>query len=61
MSDWILAFGLVLVIEGLIWALFAQQMRELLVRTLERPPAELHVAGTVMLAVGVGIVWLVKG
>lgn len=61
MSDLMVAFGLVLVIEGLIWAASPGFATSLLARAAETPPASLRLAGTVAIAAGVFVIWLVRG
>lgn len=61
MSDLIVALGLVLVIEGLIWAALPHIGKSMLETMAATPPANMRMAGTVAIAVGVAIVWLVKG
>jgi uncharacterized protein len=61
MDDLAVAIGLVLVIEGLIWALAPRLGRKLLEAASETPESALRLAGTVAVAVGVMIVWLVRG
>jgi len=61
MDDLAVAIGLVLVIEGLIWALAPRLGRKLLAAAAETPEAALRLAGTVAVAAGVLLVWLVRG
>jgi uncharacterized protein len=61
MSDLMVALGLVLVIEGLIWAASPRFATSLLARAAEAPPASLRLAGTLAVAVGVFVVWVVRG
>jgi uncharacterized protein len=61
MSDLMVAFGLVLVIEGLIWAASPGFAASLLARAVETPAASLRMAGTVAIAAGVFVIWLVRG
>ena len=61
MNDLLVAFGLVLVIEGLLWALAPNFGRRLLEAASEMPENSLRTAGAVAVAVGVGVVWLVRG
>jgi len=56
----ITAFGLVLVIEGLIYALFPAGMKRVMVQVLELPPAVLRNGGIVAAVAGCLIVWLVR-
>jgi hypothetical protein len=59
-SDLIVALGLVLAIEGTLYALAPQTMRDMMARMQSTPPETLRAAGVVALAVGVGVVWLVR-
>ncbi len=61
MSDFLAALGLVLVIEGALYALFPNVVQTYLVRVMELPPAALQKAGIGACIVGLGIVWLVRG
>ena len=61
MNDLIVALGLVLVIEGLIWAALPDFGKTMLAAVVSTPPATLRLAGTIAIALGVGIVWLVRG
>jgi uncharacterized protein len=61
MSDalW-LALGLVLVFEGLTYALVPRQMQNMMRMLQDQSPEQLRVMGAVVLALGVFVVWLVK-
>jgi uncharacterized protein YjeT (DUF2065 family) len=61
MSDLVVAVGLVLVIEGLLWSLFPGLGRRLLEATAGTPESSLRMAGAVAVALGVAVVWLVRG
>ncbi len=61
MSDLAVAFGLVLVIEGLLWALSPALGRQLLAAAAATPEDSLRKAGWVAVAVGAFIVWIVRG
>jgi uncharacterized protein len=61
MSDLVVALGLVLVIEGLIWAAFPKGGAALLHAASTTPESSLRVAGACAMALGVFIVWLVRG
>jgi uncharacterized protein len=61
MSDLIVAFGLVLVIEGLLWSLWPGLGRKLLEATAEASESSLRVAGALAVAAGVLVVWLIRG
>jgi len=60
MSDLWVALGLVMVLEGAIYALFPNQMIEMLRKMPEIPPAMLRAAGLTAMAVGWVVVWLVR-
>ena len=60
MDDFAVAIGLVLVIEGLIWALVPGLGRKLLEAASETPEPSLRLVGTLAVAVGVLIVWVVR-
>ena len=61
MNDLAVAVGLVLVLEGLVWALAPHLGVRLLAAAAEMPQASLRVAGTAAIALGVLVVWLVRG
>ncbi len=56
-----LLLGLVLVIEGSLWALSPRFGRKLLEATADMPEQTLRLAGTVAVAAGVLVIWLVRG
>lgn len=61
MSDLLLAFGLVMVIEGLLWAAAPHLGLRLLVAAAQTSETTLRTAGAVAVAAGFVIVWLVRG
>lgn len=61
MSDFVTALGLVLVIEGLLWALFPRAGRSLLEALAEADEGVVRSAGALAIAAGVAVVWLVRG
>ena len=61
MSEFIIAIGLVLVIEGLIWAAFPSAALKMLQSASQMPEQTLRAGGTVVLAFGVLLVWIVRG
>ncbi len=61
MSDLIVGAGLVLVFEGLMWALAPDMARRLLEAASETPPATLRAAGWVAVVAGLILVWFVRG
>jgi hypothetical protein len=61
MSDLIVAFALVLVIEGLLWATAPGFGLRLLAVAANTPERQLRLSGTLAVAAGVLLVWLVRG
>ncbi|MDX8405979.1 MAG: DUF2065 domain-containing protein [Mariprofundus sp.] len=60
MSDLLVALGLVLVLEGALYALFPQGMINMMKRVPEMPPTTLRLTGIVAVAIGWIIVKAVK-
>jgi len=61
MSDFIVAIGLVLAIEGLIFAAFPRAAKRLAANALETPDVSLRIAGVISAVLGVLIVWIIRG
>jgi uncharacterized protein YjeT (DUF2065 family) len=61
MSEAATAIGLVLVLEGALLALFPGLMRRVAEQVLQSHGDTLRVAGVVSVALGVVLVWLVRG
>ena len=61
MSDLLTALALVLVIEGLVLAVFADRLNLMLAKLSEIPPEALRVAGLIAAALGLFAVWLIRG
>lgn len=61
MSELLSALGLVLVIEGLLWAAFPGMAVKLLQTASQMPEQTLRTIGLSVLAAGVLLVWLVRG
>lgn len=61
MHDLLVALGLVLVIEGLIWAVAPATGRRLMELASQTPNSSLQIAGWSAVALGVAIVWLLRG
>jgi uncharacterized protein len=61
MSDFLVAIGLVLVIEGLLWAAFPRAGVKLLEAAVGTPEHSLRAVGAAAVAAGVLIVWMVRG
>ncbi len=61
MTDLLVAIGLVLVIEGGLYALFPNGMKRMM-EALQQVPGEfLRPAGLLAAIVGLGLVWLARG
>jgi uncharacterized protein YjeT (DUF2065 family) len=61
MSDLIVAIGLVFVIEGLLYAAFPHAMRKMVQDITKLPDTNIRTIGLFALAIGVVIVWAVRG
>lgn len=61
MTDLVVALGLVLVIEGLIYAGFPRGVKQMMVRAQEVPESKLRAGGLAAAATGLFIVWLIRG
>jgi uncharacterized protein YjeT (DUF2065 family) len=61
MSDFASAIGLVLVIEGMLWALSPRLGRAMLEKTAEAPESSLRLVGVLAATIGLGVVWLARG
>ncbi|HUL04855.1 MAG TPA: DUF2065 domain-containing protein [Candidatus Acidoferrum sp.] len=60
-SDLATALGLVLVIEGLVLALMPEALKRMAAQILAQPAQTLRVGGLVSAAIGLAVVWLVRG
>ena len=61
MAQFIVAIGLVLVIEGLFFAAFPGAAKRLAATALDSPETSLRIAGIVSAVLGVILIWLVRG
>ena len=61
MSDLIVGFGLVLVIEGLLWAIAPHLGLRMLEAAQATPEPALRIAGWTAVGLGAGLVWLIRG
>lgn len=59
-TDFGVAFGLVLVIEGTLYALFPNAMRRVMLEALSLPQGQVRIAALVTAALGLGVVWLIR-
>lgn len=60
-GDFLTALALVLVIEGVVYALFPDAMKRMMVRLLDTPASALRTAGLASAMIGVFLVWLLRG
>jgi hypothetical protein len=60
-DDFLAAFGLVLVIEGLVYGGFPHLAKRLGAEVQSIPENALRIAGLAAIAFGVFVVWLVRG
>jgi len=60
MRDLGTGIALVLVIEGIVYALFPEAMKQLAARTVGVAPQTLRVAGLLAACVGVILVWVMR-
>jgi uncharacterized protein YjeT (DUF2065 family) len=60
MKDLWTALALVLVIEGVLYALFPEAMKKMVAQMLMVPAPMLRAAGLAAACLGVGVVWLVR-
>ena len=61
MSDLVVGLGLVLVIEGLLWALVPNLATRLLEAAASVPPNALRIAGWSSVFAGLALVWIIRG
>ncbi len=61
MQDLLVGIGMVLVIEGLLYAAFPDSIRRMAEMARQIPDSTLRIGGVSALALGVLIVWLVRG
>ena len=61
MSDLVVGLGLVLVIEGLLWALVPNMATRLLEAAASVPANVLRIAGWSSVFAGLSLVWIIRG
>jgi uncharacterized protein len=61
MADFVVAIGLVLAIEGLIFAAFPRAAKRVAANALDTPENVLRIAGVCSALLGVVVIWLVRG
>lgn len=61
MTDFLAALGLVLVLEGVVYGGMPSLAKRLAEDVIKLPEGTLRTGGLIAIAVGVGVVWLVRG
>ena len=61
MQDLLTAAALVLVLEGVLWALFPNGMKQAAARAIVLDSSVLRTGGLIFAGVGVFVVWLIRG
>jgi hypothetical protein len=60
MTDLLTALALVLVLEGTLWALFPDRMKQAAARAALLDSGPLRLGGLAFVVLGVGLVWLIR-
>jgi uncharacterized protein len=55
-----LAFGLILALEGALYALFPNGMKKMMLMVMAQPSENLRMTGLATAIVGVGIIWFLR-
>jgi len=61
MSDFLVALGLLLVIEGTLYAAFPEGLKRMMTMVQDIPDQSLRSGGLAAIGIGVAVVWLVRG
>jgi uncharacterized protein YjeT (DUF2065 family) len=61
MGDFFVAIGLVLALEGLLFAAFPGAAKQAMASVLETPDALLRTVGIASAVIGIVVIWLVRG
>jgi uncharacterized protein len=61
MADLGTALALVLVVEGVVWALFPERMKQAAARAIMLEVGPLRMGGLVFAGLGVLLVWMIRG
>lgn len=61
MIDLVIGIAIALAIEGVLYALFPDQMKAMMAQLITAPSSSLRTGGLIALAVSVFIVWMVRG
>ena len=60
MKELIIAFGLFLFIEGILYALFPSKMKNMLLKLNEINNSQLRTGGLIFAIIGFAIIWYIK-
>ena len=60
MKELIIAFGLFLFIEGILYALFPSKMKSMLLKLNEANNSQLRSGGLIFAVIGFAIIWYIK-
>jgi uncharacterized protein len=61
MSDFIVALGLVFVIEGLVFSAFPGSAKRAMAKVRETPDGPLRLVGIASAVLGIALIWLIRG
>lgn len=61
MTELITAFGLMLVIEGCLYALFPNHLKQMIAQVLAQKSDKIRIFGIALVLIGFFIIWLVRG
>ena len=61
MNELIVAVGLLFVIEGLLYTIFPDQMKNMMKKMQDIPASNLRIGGLFFALIGFIIVWIIKG
>ena len=60
MKELIIAFGLFLFIEGILYALFPSKMKSMLLKLNDVTNSQLRIGGLIFVVIGFIVIWYVK-
>jgi len=61
MNELATAIALAVAIEGILYALFPDGMKRMMASVFEMPSTQLRAAGLTAAALGVGLIWMIRG
>jgi len=61
MSDFLVALGLVFVLEGLLFAAFPDWTKRAMASVMEAPDSALRIVGIASALIGVLLIWVIRG